>query len=92
MLVCPSNVVELTCSIRARARDTQAPFSSSAAPTDTSSSSSSSGGAAPRQTQIQDLVKLLYESEDPLWELVRFEAEMSAAQDKEVRLCVFLRP
>lgn len=30
-------------------------------------------------------MKLLYESEDPLWELVRFEAETSAAQDEKVR-------
>ncbi len=30
-------------------------------------------------------MKLLFESEDPLWELVRFEAEMSAAQDDKAR-------
>lgn len=62
---------------------TQAPSSAA-----TSTDSSSSAGAGPRATQIQDLVRLLHESEDPLWELVRFEAAMSAAQDEEVhRLC-----
>ena len=35
-------------------------------------------------THTQDLVKLLHESEDPLWELIRFEAGMSAAQDEKV--------
>jgi hypothetical protein len=44
-----------------------------------------SGQQPSQQPRIQDLVKLLYESEDPLWELVRFEAEMSAAQDDQVR-------
>jgi len=34
-------------------------------------------------TRIQDLVRLLHESEDPLWELVKFEAETSAAQDEK---------
>ncbi len=34
-------------------------------------------------TRIQDLVRLLQESEDPLWELVKFEAETSAAQDEK---------
>lgn len=43
-------------------------------------------GNPQRPTLIQDLVKLLYESEDPLWELVRFEAETSAAQDEKVRV------
>lgn len=42
-------------------------------------------GNPQRPTLIRDLVKLLYESEDPLWELVRFEAETSAAQDEKVR-------
>lgn len=45
-------------------------------------------GNPQRPTLIQDLVKLLYESEDPLWELVRFEAETSAAQDEKVRFCI----
>ena len=34
-------------------------------------------------SRIQDLVRLLHESEDPLWELVKFEAETSAAQDEK---------
>ena len=37
----------------------------------------------PPMTRIQDLVRLLQESEDPLWELVKFEAETSAAQDEK---------
>lgn len=50
--------------------------------------SSESSGASPSMelqskspSRIQDLVRLLHASEDPLWELVKFEAETSAAQD-----------
>jgi len=42
-------------------------------------------------TRIQDLVRLLHESEDPLWELVKFEAETSAAQDEKAAGLIQLR-